>query len=73
MAILKSQREIEKMVISNRIVAETMCELEKIIAPGIQTSELDRFAENFIVSKNAKPAFKGYRGFPNTLWGFANR
>src|SRR4030043_556270 len=67
MVILKSDREIEKMLVSNRIVAETMCKLEQLIEPGISTIELDYFAENVILKRNAKPAFKGYRGFPSTL------
>ncbi len=37
------------------------------IEPGISTAELDKIAESFIISQGAKPAFKGYRGFPGTL------
>lgn len=39
----------------------------RAIAPGISTAELDKIAESFIISCGAKPAFKGYRGFPGTL------
>ena len=36
-------------------------------SPGITTAELDRIAESYIISCGAKPAFKGYNGFPATL------
>jgi len=36
------------------------------IKPGITTGEIDRLSEEFILSREAKPAFKGYRGFPAT-------
>ncbi|GAI02500.1 unnamed protein product, partial [marine sediment metagenome] len=44
-------------------------ELRKIIisAPGITTKELDSLAESLILKRGAKPAFKGYRGFPSSL------
>jgi methionyl aminopeptidase len=38
-----------------------------MIVPGITTKELDRVAEEYILLKGARPAFKGYRGFPATL------
>ena len=38
------------------------------VVPGITTKELDVIAEEFILSHDgAKPAFKGYHGFPGTL------
>jgi len=39
----------------------------KSITPGITTAELDKIAESYIISCGAKPAFKGYNGFPSTL------
>jgi methionyl aminopeptidase len=41
--------------------------IKKIIAPGVMTKEIDEFAESFIRSKGAKPAFKGYRGYPSSV------
>ena len=41
--------------------------LEEFIKPGQSILELDKKAENFILSKGARPAFKGYMGFPSTL------
>ncbi|MCX7894675.1 MAG: type I methionyl aminopeptidase, partial [Thermoanaerobaculum sp.] len=41
--------------------------LAEHLRPGISTAELDRLAEEFILSKGARPAFKGYHGYPATL------
>ncbi len=67
MIIIKSPREIEQLKTSNTMVAEVFEKLKTMIAPGITTKELDEVAEEYILSKGAQPAFKGYRGFPATL------
>lgn len=67
MIVLKSQDEIERIADACLLVAELLEDIKKIISPGVTTIELDRFAESFIISKGAKPAFKGYRGYPATL------
>jgi methionyl aminopeptidase len=48
-------------------VAEVFEKLRGMIEPGITTKELDQVAEEYILLKGARPAFKGYRGFPATL------
>lgn len=63
----KSQEEIELIRISSLLVGETLAEVAKNIRPGITTKELDTVADDYIRSKNAKAAFKGYRGFPASL------
>lgn len=65
--IIKSVREIEQLKKSNAIVAEVLQRLRRMVVPGISTQELDRVAEEFILSKGARPAFKGYRNYPATL------
>jgi methionyl aminopeptidase len=67
MIILKSKSEIEKMAIACRIVAEVLHEIVQTVRPGIATLELDALAERNIRARGGVPAFKGYRGFPNTL------
>lgn len=67
MIILKSKDEIEKMRSASRVVAEVLQELRKALRPGMTTLELDAIAERGIRGRGAIPAFKGYRGFPNTL------
>lgn len=41
--------------------------LEEHIVPGITTLDLDKLAEEFILSKKSKPGFKGLYGYPATL------
>jgi len=65
--VLKSKDEIKRMVEACRIVAEVLEGIKKIITPGIMTKELDEFAESFVLSRGAIPAFKGYKGFPASL------
>jgi methionyl aminopeptidase len=67
MIILKSKSEIEKMVSACRIVAEVLQLLVRAVRPGLTTLELDAVAERNIRARGGVPAFKGYRGFPNTL------
>ena len=67
MIIRKSEREIEIMRKAGSIVAQTHALLAEKVTPGITTGELDKIAEEFILSKGGKPAFKGYQGFPSTL------
>ena len=38
----------------------------KSIRPGISTGELDKIAEDYILSQGATPNFKGYSGYPAT-------
>lgn len=64
---LKSPREIALMRAGGRILAEIMERLRTFVKPGISTAEIDQEVETFILSKGAKPAFKGYRGFPATV------
>ncbi len=65
--ILKSPQEIEKMRESNRIVAEILEEVKKAAQPGVTTQDLNELAEALLHQKKARPAFKGYRGYPAAL------
>jgi methionyl aminopeptidase len=67
MIILKSKSEIEKMAMACHIVAEVLQDLVRVVRPGLTTLELDALAERSIHTRGGVPAFKGYRGFPNTL------
>jgi methionyl aminopeptidase len=67
MIILKSKSELEKMSVACRIVSEVLQELVRAVRPGLPTIELDALAEHSIRLRGGVPAFKGYRGFPNTL------
>ncbi|MGO9830111.1 MAG: type I methionyl aminopeptidase [Myxococcaceae bacterium] len=64
---LKSREEIAVMREAGRIVAEILDALEQAVAPGVTTWDLDQLSERLIYEKGARPAFKGYRGFPACL------
>ena len=67
MIYLKTDEEIELMREANQLVGKTLGELAKNIQPGISTLQLDKLADTFIRDHGAKPAFLGYRGFPNSI------
>jgi methionyl aminopeptidase len=69
---IKSPDEIAIMRDSGRIVCEILDELEKAVAPGVTTWDLDQLAESLIYKKGSKPAFKGYLGFPCCLCASIN-
>lgn len=70
-SLIKNKDEIKKMEVAGRIVAETLSLMKKYVVEGKSTSELDQVAEDYIRSKGATPAFKGYevdsKIFPYTL------
>ena len=67
MITIKSKREIELLKEAGHIVFLTHQYLKPFIKAGITTKELDKLAEDFIISHDATPSFKGYEGFPSTL------
>ncbi len=69
---LKNQKEIDIMAEGGKILAAVLKEIEKMAKPGITTFQLDRAAEALILKYKAKPAFKGYEGFPFSLCASVN-
>ncbi|HEV8480989.1 MAG TPA: type I methionyl aminopeptidase [Candidatus Eisenbacteria bacterium] len=67
MIYLRSEEEIALIRRSARIVSGCLDHLERMVAPGVTPSQLDREAERFVKDHGAQPAFKGYRGYPATL------
>lgn len=67
MIILRSQREIDKIRRASLIVAEILELLKEHIQPGVTTWDLNVLSEELALGRDAKPAFKGYHGFPYSL------
>lgn len=65
--VAKSESELAHMDRANTIVLTVLGELRSLAKPGVTTLELDRHAEQRILEMDARPAFKGYRGYPFTL------
>jgi len=64
---LKSPREIALMRRGGHILADVVDRLRHSVKPGMSTLEIDQDVEGFLRGRGAKPAFKGYRGFPATV------
>ncbi len=60
MIYIKTKKEIDFIRESCKIVAETLQLLKGHAKPGISTLELDKIAEDYILSNDAIAAFKGY-------------
>jgi len=58
--LIKTKKEIDYIRESCRIVAEVLQLMKCYAKPGITTLELDKIAEDYILSNNARAAFKGY-------------
>ena len=67
MVDINNHLEVKALSESCQILSDTLNKVEKNIFPGQSVLELDKIAEDYIFSCNAKPAFKGYDGFPATL------
>jgi len=65
--VLKTSGELELMDEANRIVHAVLEGLGGMIAPGMTTRELDRYAESEIRKAGGVPAFLHYKGYPATL------
>ncbi len=67
MIALKTGAEVEVTARNAHLLAQILVEVALEVRPGVTTEELDRSAETRIRSAGARPAFKGYRGYPATL------
>jgi methionyl aminopeptidase len=65
--VLKSAAEIEKMRKAGRVVREVLELVRSLVQPGVTTLELEKAAEARTKELGAKPAFKGYHGYPCVL------
>jgi len=69
---IKTDEEVELIRESSLLVGRTLAEVAALIKPGVNTLQLDAIAEEYIRDNGAKPGFKGYGGFPNTLCASLN-
>lgn len=67
MIVLKSLKEIERMRVPCTIVAEVLNRIIESVSPGVTTLELNSLAEKEVARRKAKPAFRGYSGYPCSL------
>ena len=67
MIMVRSFDEMARIERACAIVHDAISAVERQLAPGVATEELDRIAAAVIHDAGAKPAFLGYRGYPRTL------
>ncbi len=72
MIVKKTPDQLEKMAAAGEILVRCLKMLETKARAGVTTAELDEAAEKLIRSRDAKPAFKGYRGFPASICASPN-
>jgi methionyl aminopeptidase len=63
----KTNEEVELIRASCLLVSKTLALVGSLLKPGVSGKYIDSQAEQFIRDHKAKPAFKGYNGFPATL------
>jgi len=67
MIICKSPAEVEKLRRSGRMVRQLLGEIRDLVRPGITTLGLEKYVVKRLKELGARPAFKGYRGYPCCL------
>src|SRR5215510_2131463 len=72
MIIGKSRKEIDKMRAAGQLAGLVLCELRKLVGPGVTTIDIDQAAEKMIRDAGALPTFKGYNGFPYSICASVN-
>ena len=64
---VKSDREIELMTESGRILEIVHNELSRALRPGMSTLDIDRMGEEIIRSYGCIPSFLDYNGYPASI------
>src|SRR5579875_803325 len=65
--MIKTPQEIEKMRRSGQVVREILEQVRQLAKPGATTQDLENAATEMMKELGAKPAFKGYHGYPCVL------
>jgi methionyl aminopeptidase len=72
MIVRRSATELAIMREAGRVTARALNAVGAAVRPGVTTKELDDVAVAVIEAAGAKPAFKGYQGFPATICASRN-
>jgi methionyl aminopeptidase len=67
MVNVRTVEEIKKIAEASKIVAIVLQGLSSSIKSGMSTEDINTMAENMLKKYGAKPAFKGYRGYPASI------
>jgi len=64
MITIKTAEQLKNMRKAGRLLALCHKQIARRIRPGVTTREIDSFVEQFLKKHGAKPAQKGYMGYP---------
>lgn len=67
MISLKSEKDLEMLKISGKILAKIFKQIQEFISPRITTAEINRLAEELTNKERVLPAFKNYKGYPASI------
>jgi methionyl aminopeptidase len=70
--VRRSQSELDIMREAGRVTARALLAVGEAVRVGVTTAELDAIAAQVIADAGARPAFKGYHGFPATICASPN-
>src|SRR5260370_38461430 len=73
MIVCKSAAELEAMHRAGLVVWDVLNRLRQAVQPGLSTLDLEKIAAQGAQEHGARPAFKGYRGYPCVLWASINQ
>jgi len=64
---IKSAWALARMREAGKLAAGALQLITREAKPSVTTGALDRMVEEFFLARNARPAFKGYKGYPATI------
>jgi methionyl aminopeptidase len=64
---IETKNFIKGMEKSGKFAAQTLQHLGRLVKAGVSTNEIDKEANEFILSRGAKPAPLNYHGFPKSI------
>ena len=69
---IKNEDEIRRMDEAGQVVAIIHARIERAIAPGVTTADLDAIARDTLAESGAVSSFLGYHGFPAHICASVN-
>lgn len=72
MTVINKEREIREIKDSGKVLKDIFVWLKENINEGMSTGLIDKEIEGLILEAGAKPAFKGYKGYPAVICASVN-
>lgn len=69
---IKNNEELDLMRQAGKILSDTLKMIEENVYVGQTTNNLNKLANDYIISRDATPSFLGYEGFPFSICASRN-